>query len=152
MSLTAPDSSFMKKLKALDPKLDCKFQGPVPNKFVITYERPLGDPATIWLVEDDNGGFRKPDERDIETLKASDVHREDIKTRFRKVAKYAEDYKAERDRKVEEGIRDRTKDDYVQLRRAIDRVDNPKAMSGVYRKIKHKPKGKKTEDIGKPLS
>ena len=148
----SPDSTFMRKLKELDPKLDCEFKGPLPNKFVITYERAVGPPATIWLVETDNGQFRKPDERDIETLRASDVHKEDIKTRFHRTAKYAEEYKAEMDRKAEEAIYERNKDDYVQLRRTIDRVDNPKAMSGVYRKINHKPKGTKAEDIVKQQS
>ena len=153
MPLTAPDSSFMKQLKELDPKLGCEFIPNVPDKFVITYERPIGDPASIWVVKNDDGSFRVPDGRDILKLKASDVHKEDVKTRFRRSAKYMEDYRRDHNRKLEEGIYERTKDDYIQMRRVTDQVDgNPKAMSGAFRKVNPKLKGIKAEEIGKSLS
>ena len=139
-----PDRGFIKKLKALDPNLGCKYeQG--HEHFVITYRRAIGEPVPVWMVKSDDGGFRHPDDRDILKLREGDLHRVPLKDRLRGVSKYMEDDRANLARHRKQEIRDMTKDNKVQLANKFSKIDS--AMSGgkgdcQFRRINLRPKGK----------
>jgi hypothetical protein len=139
-----PDRGFMKKLKALDPNLGCKYFIE-HGHFVITYRRAIGEPVPVWLVKNDNGGFRHPDDRDILKLQEGDIHRVPVKDRLRQLSKYMEDDRAIRAMKRKQEIRDMTKDSKIQLSKKLAKVDS--AMTGAkenyhFRRINLRPKGK----------
>jgi hypothetical protein len=142
MSLTQPDRIFMERLKQLDPKLGCKFV-PEHEHFVITYARPIGEPVNVWLIKGDDGGFRHPDERDLRKLASSDLHRVPIKERLKEAAQYMERDREQRRRKRREEIRDRTKDDKLQLMRAAAQLDSASGgkHNQAFRRVDLKPKG-----------
>ena len=125
-----PDRNFMKKAKRLDPKLGCFYNADI-NRFVVTYDRAIGDPASIMVAGDNNGKFRQPDERDISRLHEGDTHRTPLKDRLQRTAKYFEDDKRKQQKRVHEDFRDRAKDDKNQLYKAFSNMAN----TGKCRKI-----------------
>jgi hypothetical protein len=138
----SPDCGFVKKLKALDPNLDCRFM-PSHAHFVITYRRAVGEPVPVLLIESEDGGFRRPDDRDIRKLQEGDTHRVPMRDRLRQVAAYMEREREYGRRKRAELIRDLTKDGRLQLSRAIGKIDhNPGGKWMPFRRINLKPKGK----------
>jgi hypothetical protein len=142
MSLTQPDRDFVARLKKLDPKLGCKFV-PEHEHFVITYARPVGEPVNVWLIQAEGGGFRHPDERDLRKLQESDLQRVPMKDRLKEAALYMERDREHRRRKRKEEIRDRTKDDKIQLMRAAAQFDSASGgkHNQAYRRVDLKPKG-----------
>lgn len=130
------DRSFLRDLKNLDKRLDAKFNG---NHFVITYERGHGEPVNILRVRGEDGGFRQPDRRDLAIIKGGDLEDEKMETRLRKAAYKAEQQRLNERRKVKEMIRDRTKDDKLQLAKAITRLSNSSKGNASFRRIDHKP-------------
>jgi hypothetical protein len=133
----------MRKLRELDPNLGCKFV-PSHEHFVITYRRPVGQPVNVWLIQNDSGGFRQPDDRDIRKLQESDIHKVPMKDRLREAAQYMERDREYQRRKRKEEIRDRTKDDRIQLMRAAAKFDSAAGCNKTHphRRIDLKPKGK----------
>ena len=83
-----PDRVFMQRLKELDKKLGCRFV-PSHQHFIITYERPIGSPATLMVVKRDDGGFRQPDNRDINTLCKYDLSKKKTEKKEKKKKKEA---------------------------------------------------------------
>ncbi|MDP2646639.1 MAG: hypothetical protein Q8P24_16995 [Desulfobacterales bacterium] len=118
-----PHKSFMKRLKALDKRLDCKYRVDA-ERFVVTWDEAAGPPSEVLMVRDDTGGFRHPDNRDLMMLAAGDLHRTDINERLNKTAKYMREYREKEQVKEVERIRDRTKDDKYQLMNAFRKVFN----------------------------
>jgi hypothetical protein len=138
----SPDRGFLKKLKALDPNLGCRYE-PGHGHFVITYRRATGEPVPIWLVQTVDGGFRQPDDREIRKLREGDLQRMSMKERLQKVAFHLERERQLRRRRASELIRDMTKDGKFQLSRAIGKIDhNPGGKRMPFRRIDPKPKGK----------
>jgi hypothetical protein len=136
-----PDRVFMKRLKGLDPRLGCKYF-PSHGHFVVTYRRAIGEPVPVMLIEGPGGCFRQPDERDIKKLQEGDLHRVPLKDRMKQLAAYFERDRTERARKRREMLRDRTKDDRIQLTRAIGKIDrNNGGKTMPYRRIDPRPKG-----------
>lgn len=137
----SPDPSFLRELRRLDPNLGCHYESS-HGHFVITYRRAVGQPVPVLLVEDEDGGFRRPDMRDITRLQEGDLHRVPLKDRLRQVAKYMEEDREYRARKRAEMIRDLTKDDRLQLSRAIGKIDhNPGGKRMPFRRIALRPRG-----------
>jgi len=136
-----PDTSFLRKLKRLDPNLGCKYE-PGHEHFVITYRRAVGQPVPVMLIEDGGGGFRWPDDRDIRKLEESDTHRVPVKDRLRMLSKYFEEDREHRRRKAKENIRDMTKDNRIQLTRAFAKAANQGGKhNSQFRRIILTPKG-----------
>ena len=138
-----PDRGFVKKLKALDPNLGCKYFIE-HGHFVITYRRPIGEPVPVWMVKADDGGFRHPDDRDILKLQEGDLHRVPLKDRLRGVSKYMEEDRANLARHRKQEVRDMTKDSRIQLTKKFAKIDS--AMTGAkenyhFRRINLRPKG-----------
>jgi len=125
-----PDRSFMSQLKAMDKALGIKFNG---DHFVITYQIESGPCVNIWKVVDGDGGFRQPDRRDLEILQQSNIEKESAEEKHDRVERYME---AERDRdrqRSREMIRDRTKDDKIQLFNGFARLAGGKHNSAFRR-------------------
>lgn len=144
----APDAVFMKRLKSMDKKLDCLFFREHEH-FVITYDRATGDKAPIFMVKNDFGGFRQPDERDIKTLWDADCSRAGLNMNHRlsKMAYASELYAREKRRKATEMIRERTVDDKRQLVNAFGKATNAGKYNSTFRRITPKPKGQSISPI-----
>jgi hypothetical protein len=128
MDYINPDPSFVKQLKTVDPKLGVKWNG---SRFVVTYARPIGEPANIHLVKRDDGGFRQPDRRDIEFIRAFDMHNESGKERLLRLSQKSE--------QIKEHIRKRGKDD---IRHAT--IDNKRQLANAFIKKTNQGKGNST--------
>lgn len=135
-----PDRLFMKDLKALDKRLNCYFEDN-HGHFVVTYQRAIGDPVPIMMVEGKNGAFRQPDQREINKLHEYDIHRESMKEKLQRSAKYMEDARRKTKKTAASNIRDMTKDGKIQLANAFARLTGGKHNS-TFRRINLKPKGK----------
>lgn len=136
-----PESSFLKKLKRLDPKLGCKYE-PAHEHFVITYARPIGDAVNVLLIEDAHGGFRWPNDQDIEALQRGDLQRVSMKDRLNQVAKHMEEERAMSRRRAKDNFRNMTKDDHRQLMPAFARLANAGGKNNsIFRRINLAPRG-----------
>lgn len=136
-----PDRVFMRRLKNLDPRLGCKYRHDV-EKFVITHDRAIGPPAEIFLVETTRGDFRQPSQYDIHTLCEGDLHRTDVRTRMDKATRYMENHRKKEEENAESEIRDRTKDDKLQLMNTYVKAFNLGKGNSAFRRITPKPKPK----------
>lgn len=137
-----PDRVFLQRLKSMDPKLGCRFEAG-HGHFVITYRRAIGEDVPVMLIEGEGGAFRQPDERDIRKLQEGDLQRVPLHERLREVAAYMEKDREDRARKRAAEIRERTKDDRVQLTRAISKIDrNNGGKSMPFRRVNLRPRGR----------
>lgn len=141
----APDAGFMKRLKLMDRKLDCSFNR-VSRRFVITYDRAVGDPAIIMAVAV-NEPFRQPDDRDLAFLHSGDLESESTKHRMTRTASYMETYRTEQQRKRKLNIRDMTKDGKNQLMNNFARHDGAGKGNSTFRRITTKKKGMTAAEI-----
>jgi hypothetical protein len=132
-----PDRGFMRELKALDRRLDCKFRNE-HGHFVITYDRGHGTPVNICLIADEDGGFKQPDRRDLDFIFSGDMERMTPNECFLKTSKYMEDYKNRQDQKTKDLIRGLTKDDRIQLMKAFADRTNTSKCNSAFRRIDHK--------------
>ena len=116
--------SFKKDLKLMDKKLDCFFH-PATEKFIVTYERATGEPVPIaTLAGMENGHFRQPYGTDLEFIRSGDLASSSVKEKMQKASHHME-YERDLQRKRSSGeIRDRTKDDRIQLQRAFEKANN----------------------------
>lgn len=129
-----PDRVFMHRLKTLDKRLGCYFNDN-HNHFVVTYQRPVGSPAEIMLVENNQGGFRQPDSREINTLCEFDTHRTDIKDRLQKGASYMEKYREKQDKEIRDSLREATLDDKQQLKSSYAKATNDGKCNSAFRRV-----------------
>ena len=138
-----PDPAFTKKLKELDPRLGCKFRHDL-RRFAVTFDRTVGSPAEVLIVKGEYGEFRQPDERELKVLNEGDLQRTDIRTRLNKADNYMRDYREKQEAHVTDEIRNRTKDDKIQLVNAYRKSFNTSGKPlPAFRKITPKSKGKK---------
>ena len=136
-----PSVSFMKKLKVLDPKLDCYFNSNA-ERFVITYQRATGEPVPIIQVRTEDDNFRFPDQRDIDKLCEGDCLRVSMKDRLNRASKYMQEYREKARANAKENLRLMTIDDSKILRKGLGRLISPKSNSSIFRRILPKAKGK----------
>lgn len=141
----APDRGFIQKLKRMDRKLDCSFNR-VNRRFVITYERPVGDPAIIIGIAI-NEPFRQPDDRDLTFLKSGDFTTESAKHRMTRTAKIMEDHRRDQDRKRRVNMRDMTKDGKNQLMSKFSRYDGGGKGNSTFRRINPAKTGPTASEI-----
>jgi hypothetical protein len=126
------ERGFLRNLKALDKRLGVKFNG---NNFVITYDRGYGEPVNMCMVKTDDGGFRQPDMREIAFLKAGDMENKRIQDKLAETAKYMYEVRETAKRKSSELIRERTKDDRIQLMSAFNMVHGAGKKTPAFRRI-----------------
>lgn len=127
-----PDWSFMKQLKALDKRLNCKFNG---EHFVITYDRDGRPPVNIWKVVDERGGFRQPDRRELEMIQKSNIENVSPTEQFNLVKMYMENFREKERIRAREEIRNRTKDNRIQLIHAFSRIYGAGKGNAAFRRI-----------------
>lgn len=131
------NSSFLKDLKGLDRRLGVKFNG---EHFVVTYDRGWGDPVNIHRIKDEDGGYRQPDQRDLEIVWQGDMARgESPQVRLKKLAYASEQIRSEARKKSKENIRDMTKDGRLQLQRAFQQATNNGKGNASFRRVTPKP-------------
>lgn len=119
-----PDKSFMKDLKLLDRRLDCFFNSE-DEIFVITFQRPFGDPVPIAKCagrDPQSGEFRRPDRRDIEFVASGDLSRKKLTDKLAETAYYMEQHRAMRRKKTREDVRLRTIDERRTLMPRFERA------------------------------
>ena len=126
----APDRAVMAQLKAMDKALGIKFSG---THFVITYQVRDGLTVNIWKVVAEDGGFRQPDRRDIEILQQSNIEHESPEEKLQRVERYMEAVRAKDRKNAKEMLRDRTKDDKIQLFNAFGKLAGGKHNSAFRR-------------------
>ena len=141
----APDRGFLRKLKEIDRRLGCSFNR-VSERFVITYERPVGDPAIIMGVAV-NEPFRQPDNRDLDYLTAGDFSKESAKHRMVRTAKYMEDYRNNQAKTRRDNLRGMTKDGKNQLASKFAKFDGSGKGNSTFRRIEPKKKGLTAAEI-----
>lgn len=125
-----PDRAVLAKLKAMDKALGIKFNG---THFVITFQVDGGPTVNIWKVVAGDGGFRQPDRRDIEILQQSNIENESPGERQARVERYMEAERQRDRRRAKEMLRDRTKDDKIQLFNGFARLAGGKNNSAFRR-------------------
>jgi hypothetical protein len=130
----------MQRLREISKDLGCRYDTGHEH-FVITHRRAVGEPVPIMLVENEIGGFRWPDQRDINKILEGDTHRVPIKDRMVALAKYMEEDRARKRKAVKDEIRDRTKDDKIQLTRAFARAANVSKANSEFRRVDNRPRG-----------
>jgi len=138
-----PDRVFMKRLKAMDKKLDCLFFREHEH-FVVTYDRACGMKAPLFMVKRDGGEFRQPDERDLQVLFDSDCSKsgESMTHRLNKMAYASEQFKNDKRAKASEAIRELTLDNKNQLVNATGKAHNLGKFNSTYRRVTPRSKGK----------
>ena len=135
-----PDSSFMRQLRLIDKRLGCKFNG---EHFVVTFKTEKYGVVNIWKVNDEKGGFRQPDRRELEIIQESNLERLGPKERFNLVLAHMEGTKERRDRLIKQEMRDRTKDGKIQLMRAFANLAGGAGKNNAtFRRIDVKPKSR----------
>ena len=135
-----PDRVFLQDLKTLDPRLDVMWNRDI-ERFVITFKRATGTPVSLFVVKrDEDGGFRQPDNRDILFLKRHDLSRTSLNAYLNEISSYMEGYREKKRKESAENFRDMTKDDKIQLAKALARPTSPKSGQGTFAKINRKPK------------
>lgn len=131
-----PDRSFMKDLRLIDKRLGCKFNG---ENFVVTYDRGHGEPVNVLRIKREDGGFRQPDRRDLETLRQGDLASgENMDTRLRKLARASYEIRETLKRKHRENIKHMTKDDKNYLMNQIGRIAGQGKPRPAYRPVTHR--------------
>jgi len=143
-----PDPAFTKKLKKLDSRLGCKFRHDL-RRFVVTFDRAVGSPAEVLIVKGEYGEFRQPDERELKVLNDGDLQKTDIRTRLDRADNYMRDYRKKQEKEISDRIDLATKDDRIQLKNAYRKSFNTGGKPSEFRRIIHKPKGKKASALSK---
>ena len=142
-SMVIPDRSFMNDLNRIDKRLDCYFEAD-HGHFVVTYKREVGMPIPLFMIQDDDGEFRQPDQRDILLLHLGDRHidGQSVKDHLNHVTSYMADYRTKIRKQGKDMIRDLTKDDKNQLMSAFAKLWGGGKFNSTFRRITPKPKGK----------
>jgi hypothetical protein len=135
-----PERGFMRSLKSLDKRLDCVFR-PSCERFVITYNRGYGEPVNLLLVKDDSGGFRQPDNRDLKIIYDGDMANKKPEIELSRRAYEIQRSADRQEQKTRELIRERTKDDKIQLMDVFQRRTGIGKKKAAFRPIAYKPKG-----------
>ena len=127
-----PERGFLRNLKNLDRRLDCVFR-PEHEHFVITYQRPYGEPVNLHCVKASDGGLK--------VIYDGDMSNKRPEVELQKRAYELLSVREESKRKSKEAFRDMTKDDRIQLMNAFQKAHGVGKNKAAFRPIKHKPKG-----------
>lgn len=125
----------MKRLKALDRRLDCTFYR-ATGRFAIVFKRPHGDIA-VFDVRSEAGGFRQPDEREIMALKECDMQHsnETLNERLTKRAYAMELYQRRQRQKSKQLIRELTVDNKIQFANVFSKATGTSKGNSAFRRI-----------------
>jgi hypothetical protein len=144
-----PDPGFMKKLKVVDPNLDCEFNREV-ERFIITQPSRLGSGKLVAAIVENPGKdfYRQPDDRDLAVLAKGDFERTSHKQRIIDGEERMRNEYLKKEKDAEDKIREAAIDNKNQLFRAaqydagvVGDRHNP-----AFRRVTPKPKGYKVVD------
>lgn len=141
-----PDRWFLRELRRIDPHLRCEYDHEM-ERFVLKYQRCADLPVTLSVIEDENGGFRFPDNRELLLLGESDTHRVSVKDRLQACSKYMADYRAKQRRNRKGEIRDMTKDGKIQMTQRLTRAFGFGKGNSAFRRVNLKQKGKTLSEL-----
>lgn len=127
-----PDRSFMRQLHLLDKRLGVKFNG---THFVITCTTERFGEVNIWKVADERGGFRQPDQRELDILQESNIERLSPDDKFSLVQAHMAKVRSDDRARAKDDIRNRTKDDKIQLVQAFSRAHGAGKGNAAFRRI-----------------
>ena len=151
-----PDGTFYKKLKELDPKLDCFLNYDLKKRknlkdplYCITYDRPVRGPIIIKVIHDGNWGFRHPNPRDLDWLHERDMHKDTIRNRIQNTAKIMEEARAIKEEKQTDDFRAMTKEGKYQLMYELNKIGGAGKGAKHVRPVNVKSKGFTIEDLRK---
>ena len=144
MEAPSVSRSFLKDLKLMDSRLNLKFNS---KHWVVTYDRPVGEPANIYRIKNDDGSYRPPDTRDLIHLKGGDLCNEDMQTRLRKLSLISERIKAKAKQDAYDNIRSMTLENKTQLANAAVRLTNQGKGRTGFRQVDYRRKGKTFSEI-----
>jgi hypothetical protein len=143
----APDSTFVKDLRAFDPLLRVRFERRM-ERFVITKRRAFGDDFNVLVVQTDDGGFRQPDRRDIQMLYEGDLWRHGgVNARIRRGEEHMKEFQEKQDREIEQESLARTRDSKIQLSNAYRKTFNDGSKAPELRRIELNRKGLTINEI-----
>ena len=135
-----PPRDFVKRVKAIYRRLDVEYN-PIMQRFLIKEHRAHGSPGVVFVIEDENGEFRWPDERDIRKLHECDHERESPEEKFQRISATVIKHREDHEKKVREDFRDATKDDRRYLMNKFAKILNLGKGNTTYKPVKIKPKG-----------
>ena len=130
---TAP-TTFLKTLQSADKRLSCRFED-ILERFVITYQRPFGEPIALMVIETEDKGFRWPEQRDIEFLQKWDMENMRLKDRLAMVTNYMERYQEEQRRRTRDNHRHMTRDSKIQLMNAFGKLMGTGKHNATFRRV-----------------
>lgn len=138
-----PDSGFVQRLRIFDSQLHIVFNRPL-GKFVVTQPSNIGPRKVALVIQGDEnpGGWRQPDNRDLGFLAAADFYRITIKQRIEEGEKYMLDYRDKQEVEAAQTLRDLTKDNKYYLANTYAKAFNMGKGTRPYRHVGVKPKGK----------
>lgn len=137
------DRSFVKQLTAIDRRLGVKFNG---DHFVLTFTTERYGEVNIWTVVDERGGFRQPDQRELDMVRESDLERMGPEQRWNLAEAYMRKFEDHQRETVRDNIRHTTLDNRVSLAQAFGRVAGYSKSNSAYRRI-HFDKGMLPEGV-----
>jgi hypothetical protein len=132
-----PDWNFMKQLKAVDKRLDVKFNG---EHFVITQQTEKYGAVNIWKVVDERGGFRQPDRRDLEMIKESNIENVSPDEKFNLVTAYMERFKKDERDREKDNSRHVVLGNKIQLAQWFNRNYGSGKGNSAFRRVNVRPK------------
>lgn len=143
----SPDPSFVKRLREYDRRLSVVFDRGI-ERFLITRESNYGKPFAVMVVRRDDGGFRQPDQRDLKILALGDLWRGGgVKEHIRRGEERAAKYEADMERQATQEIKERGRDDKIQLMNTWRKATNQGSKAPEFRRVELNKRGKTVEQI-----
>lgn len=129
-----PDRGFVQKLKEFDKNLWVEFDRKL-SCFVIYQPSVRYGKAVAHVVrpESDEVPYRQPDERDIANLYVTDFARKSAKRRITEGEEKIVNAHQKSDKDAADDLRDKTKDDRIQLRNTYIKATNQGKAAHVFR-------------------
>ena len=143
-----PYRGFIKELKQLDSRLGVKFRYDI-ERFVITWDMPVGPSHELFVVRDERGGFRQPDKRDLLFLCANDLHRTDLRSHLSKTERLIQEFRERQERYEEDEVKGMTADGKIQLMNAYRETFNTGGKPSAHRRIGLNPRGLTLDQMDK---
>lgn len=130
------DTKFLGDLKRYDRKLNVIFSREA-ERFVIVRERAWGPPFQLFLVENEDGSFRQPDNRDIFVLAISDLwkNRQEANDRIRDGENAMQAYQEKEERDQRDEFRAIARDNKIQLKNTYRKASNQGSKAPEFRRI-----------------
>jgi len=107
----------------------------------VTFKRAFGEPIPLFPVETEQGGFRRPADRDIQFLRQWDMENMTLSERLDRTTSYMEKSREQIRRRHRENILGMTRDDKIQLMQKFGRLMGPGKFNSAFRRITPKPRG-----------